>query len=232
MKKKYKTKIKNSFLHFLSILFLLFASCDGFHEQVVPIDLELENVATILVINAFIEEDNFSIVQLSYSEDIEAVIGTPEKFEENALITITTGSGLSEQLNYFNKGWYYGTEITGQTGEAYNMEIDIDGRIYNATSSMIDAPGYKDFWLNEHTDKSGKNGDTTSIYYSEEWKVNDPSDERNRYLFEWWTNGYHRFNKDWAIDDNRVVNASESLRLFNPTINPPRTLYPNTDYKF
>ena len=56
--------------------------------------------------------------------------------------------------------------------------------------------------------------------YDEEFIVNDPSATRNRYLFQWWTNGIHNAQRDWAIDDDRVVNVNEGLKLHNPVINP------------
>jgi len=61
-----------------------------------------------------------------------------------------------------------------------------------------------------------KDGKTYKAY-TEHWIVNDPSTKRNRYLFEWWTNGVHNKRMDWAIDDNRVVNANEGLFLGNIT---------------
>jgi hypothetical protein len=69
--------------------------------------------------------------------------------------------------------------------------------------------------------KGGKGG---SGFYSEEWKVLDPAATRDRYLFEYYQNGVHLVQKDWCIDDNRVVNSKdetgEGLKLFNITINP------------
>ena len=38
------------------ILFAFIISCDGFHEETVPINIDVEDVETILVINGEIEE--------------------------------------------------------------------------------------------------------------------------------------------------------------------------------
>ena len=82
---------------------------------------------------------------------------------------------------------------------------------------MLSPPGYQGAWVYEigSTDKGGG-----SSKYSDEWIINDPSATRNRYLFEWWANGVHYIRQDWAIDDNRVVNANEGLKLFTVTLDP------------
>ena len=59
------------------ILFGFIISCAGFHEEMVPINIDVEDVATILVINGKIEEGQIAWVQLSYSEDIKASATTP-----------------------------------------------------------------------------------------------------------------------------------------------------------
>ena len=59
-----------------------------------------------------------------------------------------------------------------------------------------------------------------AILLADDLIINDPSATRNRYLFEWWVNGVHYIRQDWAIDDNRVVNANEGLKLFTVTLDP------------
>ena len=53
------------------ILFGFIISCDGFNEEIVPINIDVEDVETILVINGEIEEGQIAWVQISYSEDIQ-----------------------------------------------------------------------------------------------------------------------------------------------------------------
>ena len=59
------------------ILFAFIISCDGFNEEIVPINIDVEDVETILVINGEIEEGQIAWVQISYSEDINASLNTP-----------------------------------------------------------------------------------------------------------------------------------------------------------
>ena len=79
---------------------------------------------------------------------------------------------------------------------------------------MLSPPGYLGAWVYQlASNNNGKNSSEKSgaSKYSDEWIINDPSSTRNRYLFEWWANGVHYIRQDWAIDDNRVVNANDGL---------------------
>ena len=201
---------------FLVLIFVLF-SCDGFNEEIVPVNISVEDIGQILVINGEIEENEIAWVQISYSEDIDASINTPIHYEKNASVSINTSNGTSEELVYGWYGVYFGNEIKGKVSETYTMTITIGSETYTAKSTMFSPPGYQGAWVYEigSTDKGGG-----SSKYSDEWIINDPSATRNRYLFEWWANGVHYIRQDWAIDDNRVVNANEGLKLFTVTLDP------------
>jgi hypothetical protein len=124
---------------------------------------------------------------------------------------------------------YLGSSILGRVGDSYTLTVDITGQLYTATSTMMPEPGYQDAWLEGSGTSGGKEnngkGVGGNVSYSEQWIVNDPSNARNHYLFEWITNGIHNVRIDWAIDDNRVVNANEGLQLFNPTTDPGANEY-------
>ena len=201
---------------FLVLIFVLF-SCDGFNEEIVPINISVEDIGQTLVINGEIEENEIAWVQISYSEDIDASINTPIHYEKNASVSINTSNGTSEELVYGWDGVYFGNEIKGKVSETYTMTITIGSETYTAKSTMLSPPGYLGAWVYEigSTDKGGG-----SSKYSDEWIINDPSATRNRYLFEWWANGVHYVRQDWAIDDNRVVNTNEGLKLFTVTLDP------------
>ena len=201
---------------FLVLIFVLF-SCDGFNEEIVPINISVEDIGQTLVINGEIEENEIAWVQISYSEDIDASINTPIHYEKNASVSINTSNGTNEELVYGWDGVYFGNEIKGKVSETYTMTITIGSETYTAKSTMLSPPGYQGAWVYEigSTDKGGG-----SSKYSDEWIINDPSATRNRYLFEWWANGVHYIRQDWAIDDNRVVNTNEGLKLFTVTLDP------------
>ena len=208
---------------FLFAFFMFFIACDGFHEEMVPVDINVEDVETVLVINGEIEEDQIAWVQISYSEDINAPLNTPINYEKNASVSISTGGGSSENMAHAGNGIYVGSNIKGIVGEIYTMNIEIGSQSYTANSTMLKPRGYQGAWVyqlgsnDNGKDSSGKGG---ASKYSDEWIINDPSATRNRYLFEWWANGVHYVRQDWAIDDNRVVNANEGLKLFTVTLDP------------
>jgi hypothetical protein len=207
---------------FLIVLFsmapvLLMLSCSGFEQESISMSVNVDDMPTILVINAEIEEDSLVWVELGYAEDIDAIISVPRKYEDDATVSLSTGSGQAEKLSHLDKGRYEGSAITGKVGETYTLTISIGSQTYSGTSTMLESYGYDTAWV-VTAEISGKTG--SYFGYSDEWRINDPSATRDRYLFEWWTNGEHIILRDWAIDDNRVVNANESLRLFTVTMNP------------
>jgi len=199
----------------LITLISAFSSCKkGLQEEFIPMDLDVNNIETITVIDAKIEFDKTAWIQISYSEDINAAFSQKINYEENAIIEISDGT-TSEQLTYKGKGVYSGSKVIGKAGNTYSIIIDINGTIYNAVSTMLPLATLRDITLDPYqvVNKDGKSYKA----YTEHWIVNDPSATRNRYLFEWWTNGVHNQRMDWAIDDNRVVNANEGLFLGNIT---------------
>jgi hypothetical protein len=197
----------------IAIISVISSCKKGLQEEFILMDLNVNNIETITVIDAKIEMDNAAWVQISYSEDIDAAFSPNPNYEENAIIEISDGVS-SEQLTYIDKGVYIGNSILGQVGNTYTISIEINGDVYVANSTMFPPATLRDITLSPYqvTGKDGKN----YTAYSENWVVNDSSATRNRYLFEWWTNGVHNRSIDWAIDDNRVVNANEGLSLFNP----------------
>jgi hypothetical protein len=96
------------------------------------------------------------------------------------------------------------------------MNVQVGSQTYTANSTMLKPRGYQGAWVYQ----LGSNGNGGASKYSDEWIINDPSATRNRYLFEWWANGVHYIRQDWAIDDNRVVNVNEGLKLFTVTLDP------------
>ncbi|MDB9884720.1 DUF4249 domain-containing protein [Candidatus Marinimicrobia bacterium] len=201
---------------FLFAFFMFFIACDGFHEEMVPVDINVEDVETVLVINGEIEEGQIAWVEISYSEDINAPVNTQINYEKNASVSISTGGGSSENMTNAGNGIYVGSNIKGIVGEIYTMNVQVGSQTYTANSTMLKPRGYQGAWVYQ----LGSNGNGGASIYSDEWIINDPSATRNRYLFEWWANGVHYIRQDWAIDDNRVVNVNEGLKLFTVTLDP------------
>jgi hypothetical protein len=198
----------------IAIISVISSCKKGLQEELIPLELNVNNIETITVIDAKIEKDSTAWVQISYSEDINALFTEKPNYETNANIEISDGSS-TDFLTYIGNGVYRGNSMLGQVGKTYTIFIDIDGTKYNASSTMYKPATLRDITLTPYQ-VTAKDGSSSYTAYDENWVVNDPSETRNRYLFEWWTNGVHNAQTDWAIDDNRVVNANEGLSLFNP----------------
>ena len=242
------TKIKNHLLLLLAAALLI--SCDGFSSASVDVDVEVQDMTQVLVINAEIEKGQAVWAQISYTEDIDALVTTPQKFENAATVTLSVDDGTSEELklvttgSYANKGLYTGSTILGSEGKTYTLTVKVGAETYTAKCEMFPEPGIGWFVINGMSNRgvyittsvTSAGGDAKSKAggYAEEWKVLDPAATRNRYMFEYYVNGVHLVAKDWAIDDNRVVNSTkdgivdkEGLKLFNVTINPSANQYLN-----
>ena len=157
--------------------------------------------------------------------------------------SVKPDSGTKGTSSYADKGYYVGSTILGEEGKTYTLTVKIGAETYVAKCEMFKEPGISWFAINGMTNRgqyisysvtsgnSGKGGKSGTGGYSEEWHVMDPRATRDRYLFEYYLNGVHLVAKDWAIDDNRVVNTTdkiskkEGLKLFNITINPAANQY-------
>jgi hypothetical protein len=207
---------------FIIAVISFLSSCTGYDEAIVPISIDVDNVPPVIVINGVIEKDKTGWVQISYSLDIDTTISASINYEKNAIVTLTKSDGTKEQFKYQTAGVYTGSVIRGQVGESYKMDIEVNGKTYTATSKMFAESGFKDAWVNSVVyTKAG----ITTASYDAEFILNDPSTTRNRYLLQWRRNGWHDVRRDWCIDDDRVVNVNEGLRLFNPTTKPVANEY-------
>ena len=316
-----RTMTRDQQMHLSKHIFCVLATallcwgCDGFSSASVEMNPEVEDMTEVLVINAEIERGKVAWAQISYTEDINALVTTPQKFENKATVTLSVKGGKSEVLRlvtatpagdagasfmsasgdggadkgaadggskdtgvdqaaqdsalpdsgkpdagkgkpdagkgkpdagnpYANKGFYVGSTILGEEGKTYTLTVKIGAETYTAKCDMYKEPGISWFAINGMTNRgqyisysvtsgtdSGKGGKGGTGGYSEEWHVMDPKATRDRYLFEYYLNGVHLVAKDWAIDDNRVVNSTdkiskkEGLKLFNITINPAANQY-------
>lgn len=209
--------MRNIFLSAITLMFLN-ACTEGLHEAIVPVSLVLNNINPITIIDAKIEKDNVAWVQISYSNDLDNPFTSLPIFESNATITIISSNGMQEKLNYSGKnGIYQGKSLVGNIGDTYSISININGQNYSANATMLPTAIFNSVEIN--TFSIVKNG-IAYPGYDEVWYIKNDPKARNLYLFEWWTNGVHNSQQDWAIDDDRIPNGSNGIRVFNPTITP------------
>ncbi len=115
-------------LFFIS-LSLIIISCED------VIEIELTGVEPSIVIEAGISDDgSVSSAIITKSTDFFEP-GVYEKVS-NAIATISDNEGNSYQMIEVDDGEYQTDLITGQSGSTYSIEINAEGQIYNAESSM------------------------------------------------------------------------------------------------
>jgi len=115
-------------LFFIS-LSLVFISCED------VIEIELTGVDPAIVIEAGISDDgSVSSAIITKSTDFFEP-GVYEKVS-NAIVVINDDDGNSYQMMEVDDGEYQTDLITGQSGSTYSIEVNAEGQIYNAESSM------------------------------------------------------------------------------------------------
>ena len=128
--KNYIYRIKNltQSLFYIS-LSLILISCED------VIEIELNGVDPAIVIEASISDDgSVSSAIITKSTDFFE----PGDYEQvsNAIVTISDNAGNSYQMIEVDDGEYVTDLITGQSGSTYSIEVNAEGQIYNAESSM------------------------------------------------------------------------------------------------
>ena len=118
----------------------LFCTCQK------EIDVKLPEYKNKLVVEGIIESGDYARVVITrsvpYFSEIDLDVLLNEVLVSDAVVTVETEDGLSEQLTfqysedspiYFA---YIGKEIKGEYGKKYNLSIDVDGKHYSTQTSI------------------------------------------------------------------------------------------------
>jgi len=65
----------------------------------------------------------------------------------NAIVTITDEEGNTYDIPYEEKDNYHSTEVTGEPGKTYRLDIVVDGNHFTSSSTMYSMPTISDFRL-------------------------------------------------------------------------------------
>jgi hypothetical protein len=112
----------------LLALYTLTTSCEKI------IDVNLNEANPVPVFEAVLESDSTCYVKASLTSSYYDNSASP--FITNAAMTITDQLGNSETLSHEGDGIYRGSSIIGTIGNTYTLDINIDGALYNASSTM------------------------------------------------------------------------------------------------
>jgi hypothetical protein len=184
--------------NYLAVLLttVLFASC----EKV--IDIELEGAAKKYVIEGVLTDQPGScVVKVSRTKDFDA--SNSFAGVSGANVTITDGKGSEFPLIEKASGIYQGN-VTGVPGEVYTLSVQLDDRVYTATSQMPMPVSLDSLYITEADMMSEKLKLAHVVF-------RDPASSGNAYRFVQYVNGRKDKNIFAQSDDlfnGRLISAN------------------------
>lgn len=144
-------------------------------------DIAFPDYSSKLVIDGFIEQGQFPKIVLtrsaSYFDDVDSV-SIRRFIVSTAKVTISDGE--NEEVLTYKKGddffppyYYQATDLKGEIGKTYTLNVFLEGQVYTSTTTIISPPSFDSLWF----EPSEQGGDQFFIY----GKVNDPANEANFY---------------------------------------------------
>lgn len=180
---------------FVFFITLLFINCKK------QINVDLKNAPSQIVIEGIVSNAVSAEVNISKSVPFSSDNVFPKV--SGATVTITDNLGVKYELNETQPGFYTNKNLVGIPGHTYNLNVNIDGKIYEARSQMPQ-PVNLDTLLFEKIFFGSK-----SIWIVKPQYL-DPPGFGNYYKFIETINGT-RFPAAWIWDD-RFTNNGISTR--------------------
>ena len=174
------------------------------------IDLKLKSTEPQIVIEGNItnEAGPYTVqirktVDFTKSNTLPAVSG--------ALVTISDNTGVTETLKETTPGVYQTTILTGVPGKTYNLKVSVEGKIFNAISTMPQPVKLDTIKFDLFTSK----GDSGGPEYCTLPVFTDPANAVNNYRFIQTVNG--KLDKTYfTLNDNTFNGLLNEQLLFNP----------------
>lgn len=174
------------------IIITTFISC----EEV--IELDLTNVPTQIVIEGFVT-DQEGPYQIKISQTVDFYESNSFPTESNAIVRIYDDLGNDDMLTEVSPGIYETTNLQGERGVTYTLEVQLDGTTYTAISKMPEQL--------ITLDSISANFEEESLFYDEGYYAtayfNDTPNFDNYYRMQVLVNGEVYFFID--IDDEDAV---------------------------
>jgi hypothetical protein len=197
---------------FFLLLILMFSSCEK------GISFKLDNTQDKLVVEAQIETNQSPIVILSKSFNYFSNISRNQltnSFVRNADVWISNGSKTHKLVEYSYKIdstqlYYYSvnpaeplTSFVGEEGGSYSLRIVVDGKEYNAITTIpVLAKKVDSLWWA----KAPQNPDTTKVVLKA--RVTDPPQYGNYIRYFTKVNSERFLAGENSVFDDQVVNGA------------------------
>ncbi len=185
------------------------------------IDIEQPDYERKVVVDGWIESDDFAHVFLTYSSPFLTEYDSTsirQSFLNNAKVTILASNGESEVLTLFRKSEFFPpfvyktTRIKGAVGLSYTLTIEIFDKKIESTTFIPNLPQVKSISMLATSD-------TTAILNT---LISDPIYERNYYYFQILTKNYStQFHQAYnPLTTDRGFNGSDKLLTINRSTQP------------
>jgi hypothetical protein len=189
-------KIKN--LIFLSII-LIASAC----EEVIDIDLN-DASPSIVIEGKLTDQLNGCSVRITKSVKFDQSNDFPTV--DNAIVTITDEDGNVFNLGYTQNGYYANIDLIGEYNKQYFLKVAVDGKTYEATSTMPNPVPVDSLEINEFAFF----GNTTKLI---DIYLNDPVDQENYYKFIPYVNNAKYYNLE-ILDDQFTNGQPVNYSIF------------------
>jgi hypothetical protein len=221
--------MNNAFTRYVLTTALFFLSCTkvirlGLNNDAGQLDIEAKVTNADTTQTIFLRKN----VAFSVTNDYPAVTG--------ASVVVSDSHGNIYPFTETKPGTYTSRHFAGSAGWTYNLQVQVDGPLYTATSTMpsrvrMDSLTDKNRPLNRRQD--GRDQKVISVYYQ------DPPGIANQYRFIEWVNGVQVkavFTYDDQLTDGRYVTidlleqdidiyAGDSVRVEMQCIDQPVYTY-------
>lgn len=118
-------------------------------------ELETFNYSPKLVVDGFIEEGQYPVVVLTKSASYFSTVDSlalRELVMSHARVVVSDGEQeeiltLRKNEGYFPPYIYQGTSLKGKAGKTYHLRIDLEGKVYEASTQIMPAVYLDSVWF-------------------------------------------------------------------------------------
>jgi len=203
---------------------MIFTSC----QKVIDVDLNDSNPQFVIEAN-LVDDGTPCVVDITKTVNFDESNSFPGV--TNATVTLNDDVGNSETLQMTSSGHYTSSTITGVQGRTYTLNVNVDGKTFNAVSSLPYKINLDSAWVDS---LSFFGSNTYSVYP----QYRDSIDIKNFYRFKLFVNDTldkNIFVEDDAFTDGRIVTiplfgeieieSGDTLRLQMMCIDKPTYLF-------
>lgn len=177
------------------VLILLLTACEK------EVDIDYHEVNPLYVVEGAVTELR-TTVHVSRTRSMNATDDTDDAVD-NALVVVSTPDGKRDTATYGNRGNYVAT-TKGVAGQAYRLDVYVDGQQFTSTSVMQQKPVLNNFRM------VWKEMFSTRILFGE-LLIQDFVGEENFYYVHVFRNG---FSYRWTVFSDRGSAGKEIKQLF------------------